>query len=106
MWYIYRVSASRKDILLMPNFFDRRNYEAFCEHVEQITDLSTLKLAVIDLATYLRDAVGSGEECYVGCGHALQELTFQMQGMEARIELMRDIIDRLEAEGVLSRKAN
>jgi hypothetical protein len=88
----------------MANFFDGRNYEAFCEHVAKIEDLGMLKLAVIDLATYLRDAVGSVEGCNMDCGHVLQELTLQIQRMVARIELMRDIIDRLEAEGVLSRK--
>jgi uncharacterized small protein (DUF1192 family) len=90
----------------MASFFDGRNYEAFCEHVAKIEDLGMLKLAVIDLATYLRDAFVNGVECTIDSGRVFQELTLQVQGMVARIELMRDIIDRLEAEGVLYRKAN
>jgi hypothetical protein len=90
----------------MASLFERRNYWAFCEHVAKIEDLGMLKLAVVDLATYLRDAFTEGDGCNIDCWRVLQELTLQIQKMEAKIEIMQDIIDRLEAESVLSRKAN
>jgi uncharacterized small protein (DUF1192 family) len=90
----------------MASLFERRNYEAFCEHVAKIEDLGMLKMAVIDLATYVRDAVKENFDCNIDCGQILQGVTLQISKIDARIELLRDIVDRLEAEGVLSRKVN